>query len=312
MADYDALLDDEIKAYIARCEASYPPEVLGLDIAGHRRVYNEMCADFDVGRPAGVSVQDEAHGGWPCRRYEAGTPTATVVYFHGGGFVVGGLDSHDSICAEICAVTGLRVISVDYPLAPEHRFPADFEAAQTAFQAIAARWPGPVVLSGDSAGGNLAAGVAHAARAGGPRPVGQVLIYPGLGGEWDWPSYQTHAEAPQLTLKDMMYYKDIRAGGAAPWDDPRYAPVRDADMAGVPPTICITAECDPLTSDSEIYCARLREAGGRALWIDEPGLVHGYLRARFMSAKAAASFSRICRAISALAAEEWPGEALAS
>jgi acetyl esterase len=225
-----------------------------------------------------------------------------VVYYHGGGFVVGGLDSHDSICAEMCEKTGLRVVAVDYPLAPEHCFPEDFNAAWDAYQAIRAAWPGPIVVAGDSAGGNLAAAISHHARAFGPVPAGQVLIYPGLGGDWDWPSYIEHAEAPQLTVKDMEFYKSIRSGGEPPWDDPRYAPIRDREFAGLPPTVCISAECDPLTSDSDVYCQRLNAAGVEATWINEPGLVHGYLRARVMSKRAADSFDRICAAISKFAA----------
>lgn len=303
MADYDALLDDEVKAYIARCEASYPPDAVDLDVAGQRRVYDAMCRDFDRGRPDAVTVADEPHGGVACRRYECGPSAATVVYYHGGGFVVGGLDSHDSICAEMCEKTGLRVVAVDYPLAPEHRFPEDFEAAWAAYVAIRAAWPGAVVVAGDSAGGNLAAAVSHYGRASGQVPAGQVLIYPGLGGEWDWPSYVEHAEAPQLTLADMKFYKSIRTEGQSPWDDPRYAPVRDVDVTGLPPTVCITAECDPLTSDSEVYCQRLNDAGVAATWINEPGLVHGYLRARVMSKRAADSFDRICKAVARFAAE---------
>ena len=149
MPDYRELLDSEIWAYIARCEALYPPNAIELDIAGQRSVYDAMCADFDRGRPADVQVVDETHGGVPCRRYECKDSPATVVYYHGGGFVVGGLDSHDSICAEICAATGLRVVAVDYPLAPEHAYPEDLNAAFDAFRDISGRCSGPVILSGD-------------------------------------------------------------------------------------------------------------------------------------------------------------------
>ncbi len=299
---YETLLDDEMKAYLARCDALYPPDAVDLDIAGQRRVYDAMCADFDVGRPEGVTVTDEEHGGVPCRRYEGAGAAGTVVYYHGGGFVVGGLDSHDSICAEICDQTGLRVVSVDYPLAPEHTYPADFNAAMAAYAAIAAAWDGPVLVCGDSAGGNLAAAVSGATRGRADAPVGQVLIYPGLGGDWSMPSYTEHANAPQLTTKDMAFYRMVRFGGEPPEGDPNCAPLHDTDFSGLPLTLVVTAECDPLDSDGGAYVEAIRAAGGQAVWVSEEGLVHGYLRARTMSSKAAASFARICDTLREMAA----------
>lgn len=303
---YDDLLDAEMHAYLARCDSSYPPDAVTLDIAGQRRVYDAMCADFDVGRPEGVVVTDEPYGGVACRRYETGPSAQTVVYYHGGGFVVGSLDSHDSICAEFCARTGLRVVSVDYPLAPENTYPADFNAAWDAFVAIDAAFPGGVVLCGDSAGGNLAAAVSHKSRVSGPHPLGQLLIYPGLGGDWSLPSYSEHANAPQLTVQDMEFYMNVRPGGEPPQGDPHYAPLQDSDFSGLPPTVCITAECDPLASDGGEYARVIQAAGGQAIWRNEPGLVHGYLRARIMSSRAAESFERMCHALVGLAAERWP------
>lgn len=306
MADYNTLLDAEIHAYLARCDALYPPDAVDLDIAGQRRVYDDMCADFDIGRPDRVAVTDEPHGGVPCRRYECGPSDATIVYYHGGGFVVGGLDSHDSICAEFCDRTGLRLVSVDYPLAPEYGYPEDFNAALKAFRAIAAAFPGPLVIAGDSAGGNLAAAISHATRRQTPRPAGQLLIYPALGGDHGLPSYTEHAEAPQLNAKDIAFYTTLRPGGEPPVGDPQFAPLQDTDFTDLPPTLCISAECDPIASDSGAYVQTITRAGGTARWINEAGLVHGYLRARTMSRKAADSFTRMCTGLSALAQGQLP------
>ncbi|MEP4199112.1 MAG: alpha/beta hydrolase [Aliishimia sp.] len=302
---YEALLDDEVKAYIARCDALYPPDAVDLDIAGQRRVYDLMCADFDVGRPDNVSVWDEPHGGVPCRRYEVGASDETVIYYHGGGFVVGSLDSHDSICAELCANTGLRVVAVDYPLAPEHSYPDDFNASLAAFEAVSTAWPGSIVLCGDSAGANLAAALSGHLRGADRRPVGQVLIYGGFGGDRNLPSYTQHANAPQLTVKDMEFYMMVRPGGTPPVGDPRYAPLQDTDFTNLPPTLCVSAACDPLASDSGAYCDVITSAGGQAHWVNEDGLVHGYLRARTMSEKAAKSFERICVGVQTLARGAW-------
>ncbi|MGJ8546888.1 MAG: alpha/beta hydrolase [Sulfitobacter sp.] len=309
--DYRQLLDAEIWAYISRSESFYPPDAVDLSIEDQRRVYDEMCAAFHQGNPEGVTARDIAFGGVPCRQYESGAAGVTVVYIHGGGFVVGGLDSHDDICAEICARTGNRVISVDYGLAPEVIFPGCFNDAWAAFAAIAAAFDGPIVLAGDSAGGNLCAAVAHHARGRlDGRIAGQVLIYPGLGGDETRGSYVDHSHAPQLTVADMAFYKTLRTGGApVPRGDARFAPLQDNDFKDLPPSVLITAECDPLASDGEAYRDAVRAAGGRAVWFNEAGVVHGCLRARVMSRRAAALFDRVVDAIAALGAGQWPYEA---
>ena len=229
-----------------------------------------------------------------------------VLYFHGGGFILGGLESHDDVCAELCARTGFEVVSVDYRLAPEHLHPAAFDDALAAFEWAAATCDQPVLLCGDSAGGNLAAAVSHATRGHKQRPAGQVLIYPGLGGDHSRGSYVTHAEAPMLTLRDLDFYKGIRTGGRDATGEINFSPLADANFANLPPTVIITAECDPLSSDGEAYGSRIQAAGGKAWWFEEPGLVHGYLRARHSVARARASFSRIVEAVSALGKDEWP------
>ena len=306
--DYVSLIDEDMWAYIRKVDACYPPNAVELDIAGQRAVYDEMCAVFYQGRPDGVQVWDEPHGGVPCRCYEAGEAAVTVIYYHGGGFVVGGLDSHDDVCAEICARTGYRVISVDYGLAPEVVYPGCFNDAWAAFEAICAAWDGEIVLSGDSAGGNLAAAVAHEARAKVPgRIVGQVLIYPGLGGDWEMESYKVHAHAPHLSVEDMKFYMQVRTGGAQqPVGDARYAPLQDSDFAGVPPTVCVTAACDPLASDGGAYAQAIVAAGGRAHWSNVDGMVHGCLRARGMSRRAAGFFDEVVGAVDALGRGDWP------
>ncbi len=298
--DYDRLIDAETRAFIRETERWYPPETATFTIAGQRAVYDRMCAAFDAPHPAGVATQDRHIGDVPCRLYGDGPSSVTTVHFHGGGFVVGGLHSHDAICAEICAATGFRVVSVDYRLSPEHSHPAAFDDAMAVTRAVAAEG-GRIILAGDSAGANLAAAVAHAAR-GKVKAAGQVLIYPGLGGDLNRGSYLTHANAPMLTRDDILYYAGIRhPGGVAPGrPDPTALPLRDTDFSGLPPTLCVSAECDPHCDDGPAYAARIVAAGGEARAIVEPGLVHGYLRARHMSARARASFDRITGAIRSL------------
>lgn len=304
--DYTRLIDPGTWDFIRQSEASYPPDTASLSIADQRAIYDGLCRAFHRGYPPGLTAMDRPFGGVPCRLYP-GTG-GTVVYFHGGGFVVGGLHSHDDICAELCARTGLTVVSVDYRLCPEHPHPAAYQDALAATRAIAAECAAPLLLAGDSAGGNLAAAVAQAiGRKGSLGIAGMVLIYPGLGGDTQGKSMIAHAHAPMLTREDVLFYSRVRHGDLPPPPpDPTFAPLSDTDFTGLPPTLAIAAECDPLADDATLYAARLAAAGVPALGIVEPGLVHGYLRARATVSRAAASFDRITRTLSAMANGTWP------
>jgi len=290
--DYAKLIDDETWAFIRATDAAYPADAVGLDIAGQRRVYDAMCAVFHRAYPQGPI--DHQIAGVPVRDFGGATPA--VVYLHGGGFVVGGVNSHDDICAEINAATGLRVVLVDYRLSPENHHPAALQDCLAVVRAL-----GEVVLVGDSAGGNLCAAVAAQVTV-----KGQVLIYPGLGGDHDKGSYLAHAKAPMLTRDDVLFYAGIRHGGVVPAPDPSVSPLLAADFSGLPPTVAFGAECDPLCDDAEAYAAAIRAAGGRAVSFTETGLVHGYLRARHSATRARDSFARIVASVAALASGDWP------
>ncbi len=144
--DYNALIDEETWAFIARTLESYPEDAVELTIEGQRAVYDTMCREFHQGYPDGVSATDVSANGVPVRVYSAGLPTRTVVYYHGGGFVVGGLESHDDVCAEICVQTGYRIVAVDYRLCPEFRHPVQFQDSWTATQWAASEFGDPLVF----------------------------------------------------------------------------------------------------------------------------------------------------------------------
>ncbi len=298
--DYQTLIDAPTWAFIRATDAAYPPDTAQMTIADQRAIYDRMCRAFFRGYPPGVRAEDRTISGVPCRTYPGAGP-ATVIYLHGGGYVVGGLHSHDDVCAEIRGTTGLTVISVDYRLSPENPHPAAFDDACAVVRAV----PGPLVLAGDSAGGNLAAAAAHALRD--PRILGQVLIYPGLGGDRRKGSYVTHAHAPMLTAADLEFYAGIRHGGVAPPPgDPTVSPLQDTDFSGLPMTLAFGAECDPLHDDAPAYAAAIRAAGGRAQAVTATGLVHGYLRARATVPRAAESFALITATIADFANGHWP------
>ncbi len=309
MIDYKTLIDAETWAFIERTNSYYPPDTIDYTIAQQRAIYDRMCREFFAGYPDGVTAETTfiaAHD-IPIRIYRSASPSpaAMVLYIHGGGFILGGLDSHDDVCAELCARTGFEVVSVDYRLAPEHLHPAAFDDALRAFEWAAKTYDRPVLLCGDSAGGNLCAAVAHATRGHAKKPIGQVLIYPGLGGDHSKGSYVTHAEAPMLTMRDLEFYSNIRTGGSDGTSDITLSPLADPDFTNLPPTVLITAQCDPLSSDGEAYRGRILAAGGHASWFEEPGLVHGYLRARHTVGRARASFSRIVEAVAVLGKGNW-------
>jgi acetyl esterase len=296
---YAALLDPELWDYIDKVNSWYPPEIVAAPIAEQRSLYNQMCAAFHRGHPEGVRSSDglvaAATHAIPVRRYRMANriAAAVVVYYHGGGFVLGDLDSHDDICAEVCAGTGFEVVSADYRLAPEYLHPASFDDALAVFESVAATSAPPIVLCGESAGGNLAAAVAHATRHHPRHAVGQMLIYPDLGGDGTGASYLKHAEAPLLTLADIDFYRRIRSAPGQSADDPTFSPLRDRDFSGLPPTVVVAAECDPLSSYGRAYRDRILAAGGQAGWREEPRLVHSFLRARSTVPRAAEAFARI-------------------
>lgn len=310
MTDYQKLIDAETWAFIERTNAFYPEDTGERTVDEQRAIYDRMCREFHAGYPDGVvahtsSIPTPTHD-IPIRIYRPGEPgTAVVIYFHGGGFILGGLESHDDVCAELCARTGFEVVSVDYRLAPEHVHPAHFDDAMSAFEWAAGTYACPIILYGDSAGGNLAAAVSHATRGHRIKPVGQVLIYPALGGDMSRGSYLTHAQAPMLTTRDLHFYEQVRTGGVDRTGDITMAPLADADFAYLPPTVVFTAECDPLSSDGEAYRDRLVAAGSRAFWLEEDGLVHGYLRGRHTVGRARSSFTRIVDALQVLGHGAW-------
>lgn len=226
------------------------------------------------------------------------TPLPALLYLHGGGFVVGSLDSHDAICAELAEAAGAELVSVDYRLSPEHVWPAAFDDCWAVLVELLLERH-PLVMIGDSAGGNLAAGLVLKARDEGLRGiVGQALIYPGLGGDPASGSYVEMAEAPGLSTADVAYYRDVYA---APQEQAHAFPLRAENLAGLPPAFITAAFFDPLRDDARAYAARLILAGVPVEYREEKQMIHAWLRARFMSEGAKAGFAALCDAVRRMA-----------
>ena len=287
-----------MRAFMIAGERLYPPDAVNFSMAEQRAFYDKYCAHFREQRPSGVSSEDFKVGDVSCRLYRSsatGKPPV-LLYLHGGGFALGGLDSHDDVCAEICDGADVAVVAVQYRLAPEYPFPAAFEDCWQVLQYLGANYS-KIAVGGDSAGGNLAAALALKARdEGSPRLMGQVLIYPGLGGDMSRGSYVSQAKAPGLATSDVQYYRDIYKGGGGKFAEP----LRETDFRNLPPAFMVAAGLDPLHDDCEDYAARLRAGGVAALVRHEPLLVHAFIRARHMSEPARDSFRAIIEAVFAL------------
>ena len=308
---YLNMLDAETLAFVQQTEAFYPADAVEASIEQQREFYDALCNEFQTDYPDAVSSSDDIisteGAAIPVRRYQKSDAmsAAQIVFFHGGGFVVGGLESHDSICAEFCDRTGMDLVAVDYCLAPEHIHPAAFNDCLHAYRSIVRASDRPTILVGDSAGGTLAAAVAHSVKHDPEAAVGQLLIYPALGGDLQKGSYITHANAPMLTLADVAFYTEIRGGGTNLSKDPTASPLAASEFENLPPTVIVTAECDPLADDGSDYMNALTSAGCKAHWRNETGMVHGYLRARGGVERARDSVSFMVRCLNMLANGNW-------
>jgi acetyl esterase len=206
-----------------------------------------------------------------------------LVYFHGGGWVQGSIKSHDPACRLLAHLSGVRVLSVEYRLAPEHPFPAAAEDALAAYTQVAARHaefgadPARLALGGDSAGGNLAAVTAQAAHADPqlPAPAFQLLIYPALDMSSKPASRRLFGERFLLTEQSMSWYEDQYVPDPAQRADPRVSPLLAPELAGLAPAHIATCLADPLRDEGEAYARRLREAGV-AVSLQRHPLIHGF------------------------------------
>jgi acetyl esterase len=206
-------------------------------------------------------------------------PVGTVVYYHGGGWVLGCLDEFDAVCQALAVASGARVVSVDYRLAPEHRFPAAVDDAFAALVRVAEQHPGePIVVAGDSAGGNLAAVSALRAReAGGPEIALQVLVYPVVDCDLTRPSYvECSGSALFLNTAEMVWFWDHYVPDPEEREHPYVSPIRASDLEGLPPAYIVVAGHDPLRDEGIAYAAALEYAGVPVTVARYDDQIHGF------------------------------------
>ena len=277
------VLDAMAKAELRPIEAMTPPEA---------RAQMEATARARQAEPLPVAkVEDRMIPGpageirlrlyWP----NAAGPVPVIVYYHGGGHVIGSLDTHDFIARNLCAGAGALLASVDYRMGPEHKFPAAVDDCLAALQWVHANAaslgadPGRIGVHGDSAGANLAAVVALQARdAGGPRIRLQSLVYPVGDYTLSGASYRKYAQGcGMLTPDAMAWFGRHYLRSPADAEDWRASPLKAASHAGVAPAIVVVAECDVLHDDGESYAEALRRAGVPVEYREYPGMIHGFL-----------------------------------
>ena len=227
------------------------------------------------------------------------TPLPVIAYFHGGGWVIMGIETHDGICRRLANATGAIVVSIEYRLAPEHRYPAaldDCFAATTWLAEHAADLggdPGRLAVAGDSAGGNLAAAVALRARTNGPRLNAQVLAYPVCDAAQDTTSYRDNGDGYMLTANDMAWFWDCYLGPDGDPADPFASPLRAATVAGAAPALVLTAEYDPLRDEAEAYARHLDRSGVPVQLHRFDGMLHGFLGMDALVSESNQAMSRV-------------------
>jgi acetyl esterase len=285
-------LDPQVQAVIELVARSGRPAYHTLSPKDARQLFLETRPASTPTPPEIGSVRnlvaETPQGAIPLRMYRpAGVPESTrlpaYVYFHGGGWVIGDLETHDVLCRQLTAASAASVVSVDYRLAPEHKFPAAADDAWAATRWIVAHAAelgldaGRLAVGGDSAGGNLAAVVALMARdAGGPAIRQQVLIYPVTDVMRETGSYADFAEGYMLTRDSMRWFIAHYLRSRNDARDWRVSPLRAPSLAGLPPALIVTAGFDPLRDEGEMYAGRLRDAGVMVDYVCYGGMVHGF------------------------------------
>jgi acetyl esterase len=231
-------------------------------------------------------------------------PHPVLVFYHGGGWVIGDLYTHDGICRSIVNAAGCAVASVDYRLAPEFKYPVAVEDSYAALRwvvANAARLgldPARVAVGGDSAGGNLAAVMALLARERhGPRLLLQMLVYPVTNHDFGTPSYRENATGYMLTTEDMRWFWRHYLAREEQGGEPSASPFRATSLADLPPALVITAGCDPLRDEGEAYAGRLRDAGVPVTLTQYSGMFHGFLRMTRILDQARAALGEVAGAL---------------
>jgi acetyl esterase len=286
-----AALDPQAQFVVFLAEKLRLPQLHQMTPEQGRRYFSSTVGPLDAPLRPVARIEDLSASGpagpIPLRVYtpigSASEPRAVLVWYHGGGFVIGDLDTHDAPLRMLADETRCVIVSVDYRLAPIHKFPAAVEDAHAAYLWVVAHAaeiggdPARVAVGGDSAGGNLAAVICHLAKdRGDPAPVYQVLLYPATDLSRSTRSHRTFVDGYLLTGPTLKWFSNHYLHGDLDVADPRVSPIRFADFSGLPPALVITAGYDPLRDEGRDYAAALEKAGVPVRYICHDALIHGF------------------------------------
>ncbi len=278
------MLDPQARALLDLMAERKVPPTHTVSPAQARAMYRDRRGFTQPDAPPVHEVRALAAGSLPLRLYRpAGGVLPLLLYFHGGGWTIGDLDTHDVLCRQLANASGCAVLAVDYRMGPEHPFPAAVEdciaATAHARQEAAALGidPARIAVGGDSAGGNLAAVVALAERDAGRPLAFQLLIYPATDMRATAPSHSTNGQGYLLTADTIAYFRGHYVPNAADWADWRASPLLAPDLRGLPPALVLTAGYDPLRDEGRQYADALSEAGNRVQSICFERQIHGFL-----------------------------------
>lgn len=283
-------LDPQVKALLDGMAADPAPRIIDLPVADGREMYRAMAAALDLQGVAIGKVEDRTiegpDGDLALRIYTpvaaGGDALPVLVYFHGGGWVIGDLETHDALCRTLANEADCKVVAVDYRLAPEHVFPAAVDDCYAALKWVEANGASigvdatRIAVAGDSAGGNLAAVVSQIAKAEkGPEISFQLLIYPVTDTDTDTGSYRANESGYLLDREGMVWFFDHYLKGADR-SDPRIAPLKAASLSGLPAAYVVTAGFDPLRDEGRAYADALKAAGVAVEHVNYDGMIHGF------------------------------------
>ena len=300
---------EELKALIP-----VPPDEMGH--LPYRRMMAERAAGLPKKRPEGLTVSDHAletpFGPVGMRQFRpegAGEAAPALVYMHGGGWIMGDLNSHDAVGVDLALQTGAVVFTLDYGLAPENPYPVALNQCHWVFHHLreqAVEWkidPAALAIGGDSAGGNLALAICLKTRAeGAVLPRAQLLIYPCVSKDLDSPSYVEHENAPFLDKRGMVWIWNTYLSRPEDWHDPLALPMLEESFAGLPPALVFTVAIDPLAWEGAALAQRFVEEGVPVYYFRAEGLIHGMLRFRDRCPAADRAFRRMTTGLKMLMA----------
>ena len=298
-------LDPQVRDFLERLDGEDEPPIEAMPPARAREVVLSWKREVPlapVGRVEDRTIPGPG-GDLPVRIYtpQGEGPFPALVYYHGGGWVLCNLDTHDPVCRALACGARCTVVSVDYRLAPEHPFPAAVEDARAAF-----RWtvglvgdPGRVAVGGDSAGGNLATVVCLSARdGGGPAPAFQLLVYPVTDlSSFGRDSYRDYGDGYFLTKPQMAWFRGHYLAREEDGQSPFASPLLARDLSGMPPALVITAEFDPLRDEGEAYAERLRASGVPVMCTRYAGMIHPFFSMAHVVDRAEEAVGEACAAL---------------